>query len=541
MASLEDRFEAKVDRTGEHHLWLGAKKTDGTGQLKVGGKVATAHRVAWELATGPLAPGVTVGSCPEIKACVRIEHLSLRGDAATDTPDGTGKRRAPKGTGSITWVRDGVCKLTVTAGRYGDGRQRRLSETIEADTEAEAVRALARYLTEVESGPLPVTKADRDVTFDDAVERYLTEYLFEEKGRAAKTVRNYRIMHKKWFVPELGRRRVRDVTEADMDRIAGRMRAAGRSASRLQDVRNLYAPFFRWAKRRGMVRRSPMAEFDVPTSTQVPTERVPPEVEQLCLYLATAVEVVPDVAPVLTLGAVTGMRRGELVVIKRAGLVAGELKLRLYAPKTRKYRDVAVDSETMAMLLRHCTLMDERAAALGVTIGPDSFVFSLEADCSMPMSPDYLTKQVAKLKDTLGIADKKPETIALEDRALLLRRRLPSARPTGKPGPAPSGGMSYEQIGRELRRSPKWAFNAVAAATRREEALLRGDADIFDGSVVALRKFTSSELLDNGFNVSMVAKRQGHGPQVLVKHYSKSRHSADRKAADHLGQVVHGR
>lgn len=61
----------------------------------------------------------------------------------------------------------------------------------------------------------------------------------------------------------------------------------------------------------------------------------------------------------------------------------------------------------------------------------------------------------------------------------------------------------------------------------------------FDASIVALRKFTSSELLDAGFNISMVAHRQGHGPQVLMKHYAKSRRSADRRAADHLGQVVH--
>ena len=69
----------------------------------------------------------------------------------------------------------------------------------------------------------------------------------------------------------------------------------------------------------------------------------------------------------------------------------------------------------------------------------------------------------------------------------------------------------------------------------------RGVADVFDGSIVALRKFTSSDLLDAGFNLSMVAQRQGHGPQVLVKHYARSRPSADRKAADHLGQVVHRR
>jgi hypothetical protein len=63
---------------------------------------------------------------------------------------------------------------------------------------------------------------------------------------------------------------------------------------------------------------------------------------------------------------------------------------------------------------------------------------------------------------------------------------------------------------------------------------------VFDGSVIALRKFTSSELLDAGFNISAVAQRQGHGPQVLIKHYAKGRPSADRRAAEHLARVVYG-
>ena len=541
MTTLADRFEAKVDRTGEHHLWIGAKKTDGTGQLKVDGRIMTAQRVAWELSNGPVPAGAVVLACPDARACVRVEHLSLRGDGDLRTTGPEGRRRARKGTGSITWVREGVCKMTVTAGRYEDGRQRRLSETMEVRSESEAAHALARFVAEMNDGPLPATKLDRDIVLDDAIERYLIEYLQDEKGRAPATIRNYRRFHNTWFAAELGQKRVRDITEADMDRIAGQIRRAGRSTSRLQDVRNLYAPFFRWAKRRGIVRRSPMAEFDVPTSLYIPQEHVPPEVEQLCLYLTSAVRVVPDVAPVLTLGAVTGMRRGELVTIQRSGLVPGELKLRIYAPKTRRAREVDVDVETMAMLLRHCALMDERAAARGVTIGSDAYIFSLEADCSKPMSPDYLTKQVGKLKEFLGIANKRPDTIALEDRALALRRQAPPERPKGRPGPMPTGGMSYEDIGRQLSRSPKWAYNAVAAAIRREQAYRRGIGEFFDGSVVALRKFTSSELLDAGFNINVVAKRQGHGPQVLVKHYSKARRSANRKAADFLGNVVHGK
>ena len=69
---------------------------------------------------------------------------------------------------------------------------------------------------------------------------------------------------------------------------------------------------------------------------------------------------------------------------------------------------------------------------------------------------------------------------------------------------------------------------------------MRGNAPAvtFGGSLLALRRFTSSELLDAGFNVSMVAQRQGYGAQVLIKHYAKGRVTADRNAAEHLGRVV---
>jgi len=145
------------------------------------------------------------------------------------------------------------------------------------------------------------------------------------------------------------------------------------------------------------------------------------------------------------------------------------------------------------------------------------------------------------LKGYLGIENKRPEVVVLEDEALRLRRSSPPPRPRGKTGPLPNGGMSFREIGQQLGRSEYWASLAVAAAERREHAEASGRPGLaFDGSILALRKFTSSELLDAGFNVSMVAQRQGHGPQILTRHYSKSRASSDKRAAEHLGRVVHG-
>src|SRR4051794_6597673 len=116
MASLAERFNAKVDRRGQHHIWTGSKAKDGTGQVRISGRLTTAQRVAWELARGPVPEGVKVHRCPENAACVRLEHLRVDGGkAAAKRP------RARRGAGSKREVRPGVWKLTVSAGRFEDG------------------------------------------------------------------------------------------------------------------------------------------------------------------------------------------------------------------------------------------------------------------------------------------------------------------------------------------------------------------------------------------------------------------------------------
>lgn len=557
-AKALQRLERLVDRSGEHHLWLGAKNPErGTGKVKLNGKVVTAHRAAWELSHGRLPEAARVLACPAEPACVRLEHLrlvnggpdSMSGLAVVPTRPRVG--RARKGSGSMREVRPGVWTLTVTAGAYDDGRPRRRYRQVKVGSASAAARELAAFVAEIRSEErVVVRRADANVTFDEAVERYLDEYLRDEKGREGRTIEDYRELHRRWFSPHIGTRPVRDVNDAMMDRLFGKMRRAGLSRSRLNHAKSLYSPFFRWALRRRLVSSNPMIGFELPTSSYVSRQHTPPEVEELSLLLAKAVEVVPDIAPLLVLGAVTGMRRGELVGIRRSRVFWDELKVtvdvaidehkQVKGTKTRKDRSFHIDAETMAMLRRHCDLMDERAAACGTRVGPDGFLFSLSPDCSEPLAPHFVTKRVAHLKDHLGISVKSPETIALEDEALRLYRQPAPPRPPGSRGLPPKGGLPLEEIGRRLGRSERWAGLAVQAAGLREAAGQRPVRLNFDGSVLALRKFTSSELLDAGFNISMVAQRQGHGPQVLVAHYSKSRRSADRRAAEHLGRVVHG-
>jgi integrase len=537
------RFERSVDRTGEHHIWTGAiDAVRGTGRVKVGGKNLTAHRVAWEMACGELPAGAKVLACPDVAACVRIEHLRLDGLPAK------GRSRGRKGGGSMREMRPGVWKLSVSA-RFADGSARRVHRTVFADGRTRAAKELASFVDEVDSEDGLFRREYSQLTVDAAIEVFLSEHLAQEKGREAKTIRDYRALHRKWFAPGIGARLVREVDKASLDRLFGAMRRAGLSGSRMNQARSLYAPFFRWAKERGMTTRNPMSNFVLPTSQYVSRERTPPEVEELSLLLREAVRIIPEVAPLLVLGATSGMRRGELVGIRRSRIDWRQNRItvdsaidgkRVKGTKTRKERSFYVDSDTMALLQRLCDDRDQVASEALIPLHPDPFLFSLAPDCSAPMPPDYVTKRVAVLKEHLGIEDKRPETVALEDQALEVYRRPPAVRPSGRTGPSPTGDLSYREIGRQLGRSERWAVMAVAAAQRREAAAAVGRGLDFDGSILALRKFTSSELLDAGFNVSMVAQRQGHGPQILTKHYSKGRRSADRKAAEHLGRVVHG-
>jgi len=527
---LQQRFEKFVDRRGEHHVWTGAKRPGlGTGRIRIEGKEVPAHRIAWELAHGPLGDGGRVLPCPDEPACVRLEHLTV--DAPNAVPRNSPKTRGRKGGGSMREVRDGVWELSVMSNPSSDSRPERLYRRVEVPSAAAAARELATFVEEVRTGGPPPAKDLRGITLNEAIAMFLDEHLAAEKGREHRTIADYRQLHDRWFAPELGLRPVRDIDEAQIDR-----------------AKSLYRPFFRWAKSRRIIPRNPMLEFQLPTSTYVSKERTPPEVEELSMLLAKAVIVAPEIAPVLVLGAVTGMRRGELVGLQRSRIRWAEQRIvvnaamdgkRVKATKTRMERSFFVDEVTIAMLRRHCEHIDDLAAEVGAILAADPFVFTLSIDGTEPMPAHYLTKRVAVLKEHLGIEEKKPETIAREDEALRLFRQPPAPRQPGVPGPTPKGGMPLREIGTQLGRSERWAALAVASAERREAAGRRGLSLDFDGSILALRKFTSSELLDAGFNISMVSQRQGHGPQVLVKHYSKSRRSSDRRAAEHLGRLVH--
>ena len=86
-------FAAKVDRTGPCWLWIGAKDGNGRGHLRWRDQGhVLAHRVAWELAYGPIPEGMNVLHRCDVGNCCRPTHLFL-GTQADNVADAIRKGR----------------------------------------------------------------------------------------------------------------------------------------------------------------------------------------------------------------------------------------------------------------------------------------------------------------------------------------------------------------------------------------------------------------------------------------------------------------
>jgi hypothetical protein len=106
---LAQRLDRRLDKSGECWVWTGyCQSRGGYGRIGVGNrKMEGTHRVAWELANGPIPPGMMVLHSCDVPACCNPAHLHL-GTAADNTREMLERGRAADRRGE----RAGRAKLT---------------------------------------------------------------------------------------------------------------------------------------------------------------------------------------------------------------------------------------------------------------------------------------------------------------------------------------------------------------------------------------------------------------------------------------------
>ena len=73
--AVEERFFAKVDKTGGCWLWTAGKNRGGYGVFRLDGRTCLAHRVAYSWANGQIPDGLDLDHTCHVPACVNPAHL----------------------------------------------------------------------------------------------------------------------------------------------------------------------------------------------------------------------------------------------------------------------------------------------------------------------------------------------------------------------------------------------------------------------------------------------------------------------------------
>lgn len=73
----DEKFWSKVEKTDTCWLWTGPRLPNGYGRLWLNGRLRTVHRLAWELARGPIPDGLVIDHACRVRNCVNPDHMEV--------------------------------------------------------------------------------------------------------------------------------------------------------------------------------------------------------------------------------------------------------------------------------------------------------------------------------------------------------------------------------------------------------------------------------------------------------------------------------
>lgn len=316
-----------------------------------------------------------------------------------------GKRANGEGT-IYQRASDGRWLGVVVAGYTPEGRP--IRKTVSARTRAEAGRKFRELQRQLEDGlPAP----DATVTVTTLFTRWHDDVLTHQVAPSA--AENYLSVATHHIVPTLGRKRLRDLTTADVDRLIARELAAGCSVSMARRVRSVLAQAIDQAVRWGWVGRNVATLARVPKSDRK-EGRTLSETEArhfLETLQGHRLEVL------FTLMLATGLRRGEALGLRwedldtKRGVLRVQRQLQreregliVREPKTtRSRRVVNLPAPLLDLLERHRESQAVSAEAVGLGWQDSGFIFT--NSIGGPLDPRNLLRDFKKVCREAGLGD----------------------------------------------------------------------------------------------------------------------------------------
>jgi len=309
----------------------------------------------------------------------------------------------------------------VFLGRDANGKVRHGYQTFRGGKRA-AERELSRLVAAAEDEPVPppVVEAPRwnvRTTVNDAIQGW-KDNGWEDLSPS--TVRRYENMWMKHVHGSIGNERLATLSPYDVEKYFRRLKADGLAEASVRQIRALMHRACRLARKwSGGALPNPIADTELPTWALHERDEVrAPSLDEVRTLIATADTFDPSFAAVLRLVAATGMRRGEVCALRwnDVDLSAGTVRISqsvvaakggaiLKSPKTRaSIRTVAVDPDTASILRRLQLAQRSLAMACGLTLEPESFLFSSEPGGLVPPHPDAMSHTFATVRSKGKVA-----------------------------------------------------------------------------------------------------------------------------------------
>lgn len=273
-------------------------------------------------------------------------------------------------------------EVQVHVGRDGaTGRLRQVSRTTRKGI-ADARRLRARLVTEVAQGKHGGTAG----TFGSLLDDWLVAG--ERNGRSPSTIAGYRKKIESTIRPALGSLPLHKVTTHTLDSFYGELIAGGTTPATVMHHHRIISAALHQAERWGWVDRN-VPRLAQPPSVPRKELTVPPPERVRALIDAASASKSPEWATVITIAALTGLRRGELCGLRWSDvdLSGSSITVRRSIwqtddgwgeklPKSHQVRRLVLGEHAMAVLAGRWERVTDNARLAELELSENAYIFS---------------------------------------------------------------------------------------------------------------------------------------------------------------------